>query len=738
MRICLRFFILFLTAAASAGFAQTWEIPTPRQVLPVPSDGSTVNFPNVNLITGMKYRVHATQRVTVSNSGDIADACYYVNVFPFAPGVVPVSMKLRNSPTNEDWFNNFWNAAGLQTGYQSSHVYDASVPSLGSALSFRFFDRADPPSPYYGDNSGSIMIDVAQETPGIAIWRDTLNFGNVRVGIPQTLPDSIWGYGVQGYTVDNVKMLGASASKFSVSSSRVVTFNLQDAANEFRFTYSPTNSGPDAAEFHIYSNSAFGTDKERIIYLFGNGVSTQLSFSPDTLDFGNIRTNTTKTLPDSIINLNISAVNITSIAPESPGSAFSVVGPPLSVLGKSVSTVQVKFSPKAAGKYSETFDVLTDDGSQFHFYARGGAGVPLPEVAESVLYFGKVLIGKSSTLYDQFGNDFSLKGPDYTPALNVTSTQNTNPAEYTVIGNLGTKSYEQGHSEIYTVTFTPNHDIPNCGNHDGSFIINYDDGTSTTITFKGCDHSPLNVKFSIDSIYYVSAGDQVDVIQKMITPGDPLDSTIAPVDSMTEQISFDATLFDFVSVGKAALINDNRWNVSSSILSPGIVKIAINSTTLRLDTSGHLISLRFKAHSDDQVGQFTYLVQRSDSIKFNTMFEPLAVTSPGKITISDICTPVQMSSGNPATSIEQNNPNPFNPTTHIHYAIGKNSDGSAINVKITLYDALGRFIKTLVDEPKTPGTYDYLFDGDPYSSGAYVYIFHAGDHVESKTMVIAK
>ena len=62
----------------------------------------------------------------------------------------------------------------------------------------------------------------------------------------------------------------------------------------------------------------------------------------------------------------------------------------------------------------------------------------------------------------------------------------------------------------------------------------------------------------------------------------------------------------------------------------------------------------------------------------------------------------------------------------------------AINVRITLYDPLGRFAAELVNEPKTPGSYDYQFDGSAYASGAYMYVFQAGDHVERKTMLLVK
>jgi hypothetical protein len=246
---------------------------------------------------------------------------------------------------------------------------------------------------------------------------------------------------------------------------------------------------------------------------------------------------------------------------------------------------------------------------------------------------------------------------------------------------------------------------------------------------------PLDVTLAIDTMYYVSAGQEIDVSQNLINPGDPLDSTLDPVMSLSERISYDATLVDLVSVSKGLLINSNGWNLNTTN-SAGAVDISISSLTSHFGPAGSLLLLRFLAHSDAKVGQFTDLFQ--SNINFGNPLEPFATTDPGKITISDICTPVHLQSGNFASSIEQNNPNPFNPATHFHYTVGKNSDGNAVNVRITLYDQLGGFAGVLVDEQKTPGSYDYLFDGSSYSSGAYIYVFEAGDHVERKTMILVK
>ena len=57
-------------------------------------------------------------------------------------------------------------------------------------------------------------------------------------------------------------------------------------------------------------------------------------------------------------------------------------------------------------------------------------------------------------------------------------------------------------------------------------------------------------------------------------------------------------------------------------------------------------------------------------------------------------------------SLSQNYPNPFNPTTNIKYQLSEIS-----KVKLTVYDILGREVKTLVNEEKPAGTYELEFNG---------------------------
>lgn len=89
-------------------------------------------------------------------------------------------------------------------------------------------------------------------------------------------------------------------------------------------------------------------------------------------------------------------------------------------------------------------------------------------------------------------------------------------------------------------------------------------------------------------------------------------------------------------------------------------------------------------------------------------------------------------------SLDQNYPNPFNPSTIISYQIPEMS-----NVQIKIYDALGREVKTLIDEMKPAGKYNIAWDGrDNFGnrvvSGVYFYKIIAGNFVQTKKMIMMK
>jgi hypothetical protein len=84
-------------------------------------------------------------------------------------------------------------------------------------------------------------------------------------------------------------------------------------------------------------------------------------------------------------------------------------------------------------------------------------------------------------------------------------------------------------------------------------------------------------------------------------------------------------------------------------------------------------------------------------------------------------------------SLSEAYPNPFNPTTAISYQLSAVSD-----VKLVVYDLLGREVATLVNERKAPGKYEATFDASRLASGVYIYRLSAGPFVESRKLVFMK
>ncbi|MCB0732032.1 MAG: T9SS type A sorting domain-containing protein, partial [Ignavibacteriae bacterium] len=89
-------------------------------------------------------------------------------------------------------------------------------------------------------------------------------------------------------------------------------------------------------------------------------------------------------------------------------------------------------------------------------------------------------------------------------------------------------------------------------------------------------------------------------------------------------------------------------------------------------------------------------------------------------------------------SLRQNYPNPFNPTTTIKYSVPIVETHGNASVQLTVYDVLGRKIKTLVNEVKSPGNYSVTFNASNFPSGVYYYQLQVGDLINTKKMVLLK
>ncbi len=87
-----------------------------------------------------------------------------------------------------------------------------------------------------------------------------------------------------------------------------------------------------------------------------------------------------------------------------------------------------------------------------------------------------------------------------------------------------------------------------------------------------------------------------------------------------------------------------------------------------------------------------------------------------------------------AFSLAQNYPNPFNAFTTIQFSVPKE-----VQVRLTVFDAVGRRVSVLTDQVYAPGVYQLNWDASTYASGVYFYRMESGGRlVHSRTMTLLK
>ncbi|MGA9120311.1 MAG: FlgD immunoglobulin-like domain containing protein [Bacteroidota bacterium] len=132
---------------------------------------------------------------------------------------------------------------------------------------------------------------------------------------------------------------------------------------------------------------------------------------------------------------------------------------------------------------------------------------------------------------------------------------------------------------------------------------------------------------------------------------------------------------------------------------------------------------------------------RNASVTFEQTTNPanassVLTDSTGKYQLQLTLTSVEPRNTLPATfELEQNYPNPFTTSTAIAYKLKTQED-----IKVTIFDILGRVVRTMHTGTQSPGTHSILWDGSNASGhkvvpGVYFYSVQAGGQSQAKKMV---
>jgi hypothetical protein len=120
----------------------------------------------------------------------------------------------------------------------------------------------------------------------------------------------------------------------------------------------------------------------------------------------------------------------------------------------------------------------------------------------------------------------------------------------------------------------------------------------------------------------------------------------------------------------------------------------------------------------------------------SVLAEPLTATwTAATITIND---PTSVNEGEDATvptvfALEQNFPNPFNPSTTIAFSLPRQS-----RVTLKVFNVVGEEISTLVDQELSAGRYEAHWDAGQMNGGVYFYRLQAGAFVQTRKLILIR
>jgi len=83
--------------------------------------------------------------------------------------------------------------------------------------------------------------------------------------------------------------------------------------------------------------------------------------------------------------------------------------------------------------------------------------------------------------------------------------------------------------------------------------------------------------------------------------------------------------------------------------------------------------------------------------------------------------------------LSQNYPNPFNPSTSFTYSLKQSGD-----VQISIYDAAGKEVKSIVNGFREAGSYQVTLEAQNFASGIYYYRIITSDFIQTNKMILLK
>ncbi len=273
-----------------------------------------------------------------------------------------------------------------------------------------------------------------------------------------------------------------------------------------------------------------------------------------------------------------------------------------------------------------------------------------------------------------------------------------NDTSWTQVNNGLTDAYISSLTSIGNKIFA--------GTFGGNVFLSTNNGTNWTLETDGLvpGHG-INSLTANDSYVYAADGDGVVWRRSLTDFNLPVELT-----RYTSSIKSNNITLNWIT---ATELNASKFEIERKYSAAVWNKIG------EITAAGNSTSQKSYSYTDSKLaaGKYTYrlkIVDLDGTFKYSNEIQ------------ADISVPKDF-------SLSQNYPNPFNPTTSITYSLPK--DG---NVKLTVYNAIGIKVVTIVDEYKPAGNYSVQFNGSNLASGIYMYRLEAENYSATKKLIILK
>lgn len=547
-----------------------------------------------------------------------------------------------------------------------------------------------------------------------SFWRDSQNdsVGLVDAAYYIDVPPGEFGNGLEPFptTVTNGLLING----------RTVTGIIGLVGVSATHTYVvPMRGNGSSVRLFIEDHPPFGVDRHAdntgYAIVEVRRISPHVSLNTRRIDFGDVLLSTSKDSAVQFHNSSRSGLLVTlSNIIGTHATDFTVLGTgSFTIYENQDSTVGLRFSPSAIGKRygAVIFNTNDPDSPQVRVDLEGNGIAPSIGVSPMSIDFGEVELAstaETTIIIQNTGSapltvqSFSLAGTD------PTEFSHLSPSPFILTA---------GQQQSVTIRFSP----ASIRRKDAALLIRSNaSGGTTTIILTGVGVTTLTAGFSMN---HRARAEGVVLI---------------PVELYENKNGSLATEFQFLARYNYRILYPRRVVTAGSLsntfnvqmTSPRVGVLQFNATNGQpLSGVGNLLFVEFLV----LFGDTTYSPLIIDSLKFNDG-NPRARMRNGMFQLDSACNQfLRQIKEVGLASLQQNIPNPFNPSTMITYSIPVDQF-----VTLSVFDMMGRTVRTLKQEWQTKGEHRVDFLASDLPSGFFYYELRTKTESITKKMLLVR